>query len=272
MRKCTMMLALILAAAPAVAINSLPAPQPLQAPPANAVETASGMSYVVLKAGPDQNRFVAGEFVEFTLDAWSADGVTRANARESGAQVRSIRTLASEQPGLARALMTTPVGESRRWWFQADRLKPGYPGMPDLPHVMNISVLGEKNPVQTPTDVAAVPADATRTPSGLAYRVIKRGPGGDKPRPGSTIDIHYSGWTLDGRLFDSSVARDERGVFPLSQLIPGWQEGVLLMSRGDTFRFWIPGALAYDTPAARPDAPKGMLVFDITLYDFTDEP
>ncbi|MBP6596824.1 MAG: FKBP-type peptidyl-prolyl cis-trans isomerase [Arenimonas sp.] len=272
MSNCKLVLALLLAMAPALAVQTLPAPQPLQAPPANAVETATGMSYVVLKAAPDQNRFVAGEWVEFTLDAWSADGVTRANARESGPQLRSIRSLASEQPGLARALMTTPIGESRRWWFQADRLKPGYPGMPDLAHVVNLTVLGEKNPVQTPADVAAPPADAQRTPSGLAYRVIKRGPGGDKPGPGSTIEIHYSGWTPDGRVFDSSVARDERGMFPLSDLIAGWQEGVPLMSRGDTFRFWIPGKLAYDIPTAPPGSPKGMLVFDITLYDFTDSP
>jgi peptidylprolyl isomerase len=261
--------ALALAASPlALAVAPLPPPKPLAAPPANAVETASGMSYVVLKPGADASKMASGPFVEFTADVWSADGVTRANAKESGPQLALVQRLAREQPGLARAILTSPVGETRRWWFQADRLKPGYAGMPDLPHVVDLTVLGTKDPLQTPADLAAPPADALRTPSGIVYRVLKRGPGGPKPTLSSTVEIHYSGWTSYGRLFDSSVQRDVRAVFPLDQLILGWQEGVPLMSRGDTFRFWIPGALGYDLAPASPNAPRGTLVFDITLYDF----
>lgn len=255
----------------ALAVDPIRPPQPLAAPPAGATETASGMSYLVLKPGPDANRTVSGDFVEYRADVWSADGVTRASSRESGALVSSIRRLAREQPGLARALLTTPIGETRRWWIQAERLKPGYPGMPDLLHVIDLTVLGETSPVQTPSDLAAAPADAIRTASGLAYKVLKQGAGGPKPGLGSQIEIHYSGWTADGRLFDSSVMRDERAIFPLSNLISGWQEGLQLMSRGDSVRFWIPGHLAYDaTPG--PQSPKGMLVFDVTLYDFSDTP
>lgn len=265
------LVALALSVSPlAHAVAPLPAPKPLAAPPANAEEAASGISYVVLKPGADASRLASGPFVEFTADVWSADGVTRANSKESGPQLALVQRLAREQPGLARAILTSPVGEKRRWWFHADRLKPGYAGMPDLPHVVDLTVLGTKDPVQTPADVAAPPADALRTPSGIAYRVLKRGPGGAKPTLSSTIEIHYSGWTSYGQLFDSSVQRDVRAVFPLGQLILGWQEGVPLMSRGDTYRFWIPGHLAYDNGAPSPDAPRGMLVFDITLYDFTE--
>jgi peptidylprolyl isomerase len=264
-------LLMALAASPAAAVPALPAPKPLAPPPAQATETASGMSYLVIKPAPAPQRYVAGEFVQFQLDAWSSDGVTRANSRHSGPQVRSLQRLASEQPGLARAILSSPVGETRRWWFVADRLKPGYPGMPDLPHVMNLTVLGEKSPVETPADLTP-PASATRTASGLAYQVLKAGPGGARPSLASTIDIHYSGWTSDGRLFDSSVLREERAVFPLQQLIPGWQEGLQLMAPGDTFRFWIPGPLAYDTPMAAPNTPKGTLVFDVTLFAFTTPP
>ncbi len=266
----TLLLASLLLPLHALAVAPLPAPKPLAAPPAEARETASGISYVVLKPGADANRMASGEFIEFIADVWSADGVTRANSRESGPQLASVARLAREQPGLARAILTSPVGETRRWWFQADRLKPGYPGMPDLAHVVDLTVLGAKDPLQTPTDLAAPPADAQRTGSGIAYRVLKRGPGGPKPTLSSTVEIHYSGWTSYGRLFDSSVKRDQRAVFPLRQLIPGWQEAVPLMSRGDTFRFWIPGSLGYDNAPASPNAPRGTLVFDITLYDFTD--
>lgn len=254
----------------ALAVDPIRPPQPLQAPPPQAIETASGMSYLVLKPAPDANRFFSGEWVEYRADIWSADGVTRASARESGPQVATVRRLAGETPGLARAILSTPVGETRRWWIQPERLLPGYPGMPNLLHVVDLTVLGERNPVQMPADVAGPPADAQRTASGLAYKVLARGKGGPRPTLRSEIEIHYSGWTTDGQLFDSSVARDQRAMFPLSNLIQGWQEGLQLMSRGDSFRFWIPGHLAYDLMPPSPGTPRGMLVFDVTLYDFTE--
>ncbi|WP_146909681.1 FKBP-type peptidyl-prolyl cis-trans isomerase [Arenimonas daejeonensis] len=260
---------LVLMSASALAVAPLPAPKPLDAPPAQATETASGMSYLVIKAGPDQNRMARGDFIEYRADVWSADGVTRANSKETGAQIGTVRRLISEQPGLARALLTTPVGETRRWWIQPERMLPGYPGMPNLPHVIDLTVLGEKSPVQTP-DQLTPPADALRTSSGLAYKILKKGPGGDRPQRASTVVIDYSGWDGQGRLFDSSVTRGERASLPLPQLIAGWQEGLPLMARGDSFRFWIPGHLAYDgEPGSQ--SPKGMLVFDITLHDFSNE-
>jgi peptidylprolyl isomerase len=263
--------AMALLPAVGLSVDQIRPPQPLRAPPPEAIETASGMSYIVVKRGPDANRTASGDFVEYRADIWTADGVTRASSRESGTQVAAIRRLSREQPALARALLTTPIGETRRWWIQYDRLLPGYPGMPSLLHVVDLTVVGETDPAKAPSDVAAPPADAVRTESGLAYRVLKKGPGGPRPTLSSQIEIHYSGWTPDGRLFDSSVVRDERGNFPLADLIAGWQEGVLLMSPGDTFRFWIPGHLAYDN-LQHPQAPKGMLVFDVTLYGFKDVP
>lgn len=259
---------LVLMSASAFAVSPLPTPRPLDAPPAQAIETASGMSYIVLKAGPDPNRTASGEFIEYHADIWSADGVTRANSRESGAQIGIIRRLGSEQPGLARALLITPVGETRRWWIQPERLLPGYPGMPHLPHVVDLTVLGEKNPVQAPAELTP-PADAFRTSTGLAYKVLKKGPGGEHPDRSSTVLIDYSGWDSQGRLFDSSIVRGASSM-PLPQLIAGWQEGVPLMSRGDSYRFWIPGHLAYDSEPGG-NSPKGMLVFDITLHDFGND-
>ena len=143
----------------ALAVDPIRPPQPLNAPPKQAIETASGMSYIVLKPAPDANRFFSGEWVEYRADVWSSDGVTRASSRESGPVVATVRRLAAEQPGLARAILSSPVGETRRWWIQPERLLPGYPGMPNLLHVVDLTVVGEKNPVQVPADVAAPPAD-----------------------------------------------------------------------------------------------------------------
>jgi FKBP-type peptidyl-prolyl cis-trans isomerase len=122
----------------------------------------------------------------------------------------------------------------------------------------------QSSTIPAPADVKAPPADAKKTASGLASKVIKAGTGTAHPGPTSSVTVHYTGWTTDGQMFDSSVVRKQPATFPLNRVIPGWTEGVQLMVVGETRRFWIPGALAYDS-APRPGAPKGMLVFDVEL-------
>lgn len=120
--------------------------------------------------------------------------------------------------------------------------------------------------IPPPPDVAAPPADATRTASGIAWIVIKPGTGTIHPTPTSTVRVHYTGWQTNGEMFDSSVLRGTPAEFALNQVITGWTEGLQLMVIGEKRRFWIPGALGYDTDP-RPEMPKGMLVFDIELLD-----
>lgn len=115
-------------------------------------------------------------------------------------------------------------------------------------------------PVPAPPDVAAPPADAKKTKSGLAYKVLTPGRGTDHPTETSEVRVHYTGWTTDGKMFDTSTG----GVpaeFPLNQVIKGWTEGVQLMVVGEKTRFWIPEPLAYRGQRA----PYGTLVFDIEL-------
>ena len=92
--------------------------------------------------------------------------------------------------------------------------------------------------------------------------MLKPGSGSRHPRPNSRVTVHYTGWTVDGKMFDSSVARNEPATFGLDEVIPGWTQGVQMMVEGEKRRFWIPAALAY---ADKPDAPQGTLVFDIEL-------
>jgi peptidylprolyl isomerase len=120
-------------------------------------------------------------------------------------------------------------------------------------------------PVPTaPPDVAAPPADATKTKSGLAFKVLQPGTGTVRPKSSSQVTVHYSGWRTDGSMFDSSVVSGRPATFPLDGVIKGWTEGVQLMVAGERRRFWIPGKLAYDG-VDDPSKPKGMLVFDIEL-------
>lgn len=119
-----------------------------------------------------------------------------------------------------------------------------------------------------PPDVAAPPPDAIVTPSGLASKVITSGTGTQRPTVTSTVKVHYSGWTTDGLMFDSSVVRGEPSSFGVSRVIRGWTEGVQMMVIGEKRRFWIPADLAYGANP-RQGAPRGMLVFDVELFAFT---
>ncbi len=118
-----------------------------------------------------------------------------------------------------------------------------------------------------PLDVAAPPADAIKTPSGLTYRVLVSGPGGPHPGPQSRVVVHYTGWTPDGAIIEGAPIGGAPATFQLSDTMPGWQEGLRMMRVGDKRRFWIPGRLAYGDA---PGKPHGMLVYDIDLVQFVD--
>ena len=108
------------------------------------------------------------------------------------------------------------------------------------------------------------PADAARTESGISWQILTPGAGTEHPTAESTVTVHYSGWTGDGSMFDSSHARGTPATFGLNQVIPGWTEGVQLMVEGETRRFWIPAELAYGYSG---NGPIGQLVFDIELIE-----
>lgn len=116
--------------------------------------------------------------------------------------------------------------------------------------------------LDAPPDVAAPPADAEVTASGLASRRLVAGTGTRSPTATDEVRVHYTGWRTDGMRFDSSVTRGAPAEFPLNGVIRGWTEGLQLMVEGETRRFWIPAELAY---AGVPNRPQGMLVFDVQL-------
>src|SRR5262245_60207613 len=114
------------------------------------------------------------------------------------------------------------------------------------------------------TPPATPPADALKTASGIASKMLRVGLGSQHPAAQSRVTVNYTGWTPDGKMFDSSSQHGGPLTFPLDQVIPGWTEGVQLMVAGEKRRFWIPGDLAYDK-IDQPGAPKGQLIFDIEL-------
>jgi peptidylprolyl isomerase len=117
--------------------------------------------------------------------------------------------------------------------------------------------------IPAPPDVAAPPADAHTTASGLASKMLRVGMSNTRPKLGNRVKVHYTGWTTDGKMFETST-NGEPPEFPLTPggLIDGWTEGLQLMVVGERRRFWIPESLAYK---GQPGAPAGTLVFDIEL-------
>lgn len=111
----------------------------------------------------------------------------------------------------------------------------------------------------------AIPADAQKTESGIAWKQLQAGTGTTHPEPTALVLVHYTGWTMDGKEFDSSVRKGQPLEYRLNRFIPGWREGLQLMVKGEKRRFWIPAKLAYE---GSPESPQGMLVFEVELLDF----
>jgi FKBP-type peptidyl-prolyl cis-trans isomerase FklB len=102
------------------------------------------------------------------------------------------------------------------------------------------------------------------TESGLQYEVIEEG---DGESPGATdqVQVHYTGELISGEVFDSSRERGQPVTFGLSQVIPGWTEGLQLMNEGARYKLYIPSDLAYGQGGNQAIGPNATLVFDVEL-------
>jgi len=172
--------------------------------------------------------------------------------------------------GWTEGVLLMVAGEKRRFWIPEELAYKGKAGRPAGMLVFDVELISfaapapketPSDPTKAPDDVQRPPSDAIRTGTGLSYKVLKAGKGGRHPEAASSVTVHYSGWTTDGKLFDSSYKRNEPVTFRLNRVIPGWTEGVQMMVEGEKRRFWIPEALAY----AGTGPVSGDLVFDIEL-------
>ena len=121
---------------------------------------------------------------------------------------------------------------------------------------------------QIPDDVG----DPQTTESGLEYSVLKEGSGDRRPGETDQVRVHYTGWLTDGTQFDSSRERGQPTTFGLNQVIPGWTEGLQLMTVGSRYKFTIPWKIAYGEQGRPPTIPaKADLIFDVELLDLEPE-
>ncbi|WP_148861457.1 FKBP-type peptidyl-prolyl cis-trans isomerase [Marinobacter fonticola] len=108
--------------------------------------------------------------------------------------------------------------------------------------------------------------DVETTDSGLQYEVLEEGDGA-KPEASDSVTVHYTGELLNGEVFDSSRERGEPVTFQLSQVIPGWTEGLQLMEEGARYKLFIPADLAYGPGGNRSIGPNETLIFDVELLE-----
>ncbi|MEO8902220.1 MAG: FKBP-type peptidyl-prolyl cis-trans isomerase [Polyangiaceae bacterium] len=246
----------------------IPAPADVAAAPADAKVTASGLATKVLTPGKGNDHPKQDDRVKVHYTGWTTDGKMFDSSVARGEP--TTFGVGEVIPGWTEALKLMVVGEKRRLWIPGKLAYGDHPqmgGAPSGPLTFEVELLDIVRPPAVPEDVKAAPASAKKTASGLAYRVLTPGKGKDHPTATSRVTVHYSGWTTDGKMFDSSVARGEPATFSLNGVIKGWTEGVQLMVVGEKARFWIPGALAYGDKPSRPGAPSGTLVFDIELLN-----
>jgi peptidylprolyl isomerase len=258
MRSFSLIAVLLLAAAAfsAQAPTAVPAPPDVAAPPADATKAASGLASKIVAHGGGKDHPTKDDVVVVHYTGWKTDGTMfdSSVARGKPSTFGVSRVIA----GFSEGLQMMVAGEKRRLWIPEAL---AYKGQREPKGMLVFDVELIDIPSRPPADVKAPPADAKKTASGLAFKVLREGTGGRHPRAGGSVTVHYTGWTTDGKMFDSSVVRGEPASFMVDQVIPGWTEGLQLMYEGEKTRFWIPESLAYKGKSA----PYGMLVFDVEL-------
>jgi len=240
---------------------------PALAPPVlepEAEKTPSGLATKLLKAGQGTVHADPKDYVTLHYTGWTSDGKPFDSTLTR--QEPLILPLDRLMKGMFEGVRLMVAGETRRMWIPEALAFAGAKGRPAGDLVVEVHLLSvDPPPTQAPADVAQPPADARVTASGLVFRTLRAGTGTQHPSRRSHVNVHYTGWTTAGKMFDSSVLRRESSGFRLDEVIKGWTEGIQLMVQGEKARFWIPEKLAYRGEGGKP---AGMLVFDVELLSF----
>jgi len=247
-------------------VSFIRAPEPpadLAEPPEDAVKTETGLAYKVLRES-EGKRPGRQDMVLVDVNVWTPEGELRDSSTLRGepSNFRLDLTI----PAFAELLPGMAVGERWQIWSPAEMARLDEDSVVDSPLVFVVELLDFLRKPEMPPDVSVPPRDAEQTITGLAYKVLRPGTGTEHPRFGDTVEIHYAGWTTDGKMFDSSFDHGRPGRLVLDRSKPsGWNEALTLMVVGQKCRFWIPEELAY---AGAKNRPEGMLVFDVELLSF----
>ncbi len=243
-----------------------PVPEDVAAAPADALRTESGLAYKVLTPGtadvhPDANDLVA---VHFT--GWTPQGAEFQTT--FGQEKPAVFNLQNVFPGWIEAMQLMVAGEKTRFWIPAHLGPPNPKSGPRGDSVFDVEMMAVRSIPNPPAELRRPPTDGERTESGATTRRIETGWGDEHPGPESGVLLHYTGWTTDGKTFDSTVTRGRATAFPLDKVMSPFAEAVQRMVVGEKRQVWIPGNLAAGN---WPGSPQGMLIFEVELKQILPE-
>lgn len=245
-------------------------PEFVKPDPAAQKETASGLRYEVLAEGSGDPP-AETDPCELRFALFSPGGKLLQCSEQQG--VIKARPVDLNLKFFAEALALMRAGSKLRLEVPPELAFGGKANGPDLPAnaktYWTLELVRISKPLAIPPFEAFDESKMKKTASGLLYEVIREGAAdGPHPKMGQTVKVHYAGWLTDGTLFDSSYGRGEPASFALGQVIPGWNEGVPLMTPGAVYRFVIPPKLAYgDRQMGEKIKPGSTLVFRIELLE-----
>jgi peptidylprolyl isomerase len=232
-------------------------------PPADATMLKPGLSFIILKKGNVEGDSEIETIVRSKSIVW-VDGGEQSN-NDDALEATDPIDLEVSHPFLSEILRASSTGGHYLWWVDSSLISEDTSGFEAKNTMIDIKIVDRVAPMPAPSDVAEIPEYAAVGEAGVGFYLLSEPTLGAHPTLEDDVEVHYSGWQTDGKMFDSSVLREKTNTFPLGRLIEGWQKAVPLMRVGEKARIWIPGDLAYDLRENRPYAPKGMLVFDVEL-------
>lgn len=252
-----------------VELLSFDAPPPMpafQRCAADAKKTESGIVYEVVTKGSDK-AVSEQELLVFHFTAWTAAGRAFVSTHtRSGPAVGKAHLM--RMPFLQQSLALMQEGSTFRFeapnalTFPDGKLPAGVKA--DEPTIWLLEI-DRFVDMAKPTFAMPKDEETTKTASGLRYKILREGKG-EPPRPNQSVTVNYAGWLVDGKQFDSSYDRGQPAQFGVSQVIPGWTEGLQLMKPGTIALFVIPPEIAYGAQGAGGDIPpNSTLVFHVEL-------
>lgn len=244
----------------------------------NLKEIATGLQFRDLKEGMGE-ACPEGASVTVHYVGWLTNGTEFDNSRKRGEPAKFALTgvirgwtlgIPGMKPGGVRKLVIAPkmgygpiqkgdIPPNSTLIFEVELISANAPA-----GARNVTT-GPGRPLSDNSNGGTDDAELKDLEGGLKYRDVKEG-SGDAVKAGATITIHYTGWTVDGNVFDSSKKTGMPATFPLGRLIPGWQKGIPGMKPGGIRKLVIPGALGYGPDGSGDNIPpNATLVFEIEL-------
>ena len=233
------------------------------------ITTDSGLKYVIWKKG-DGEKAEAGDNVSVNYDGRLLDGSEFDSSYKRGKPFSFPLGAGRVIKGWDEGIAYLNVGDSATLIIPSEL---GYGSMdrPNIPAnstlVFHVELEDVKKVVKPePYDVAG--KDTTYTGTGLKYIKLNE-TDGKAVTAGATVAVHYTGYLLDGTIFDSSISRGEPISFPIGQgrVIKGWDEGIAYLKVGEKARLIIPSELGYGSRAMGPIPANATLIFDVELVD-----